>query len=303
MKQLSTLSPNDLWIFATVAESGSFSAASVKTGMPKSTLSRRITQLELQLGERLFLRNTRQIKPTEFGEQLLPYGRQIIEELGEALAFAQYRQSRPSGVLRISLPNDFAKLVLLPLLNEFMQLYPGVKLELDLSPRRVDMINEGFDLAIRMGELQQESSLTARAIGHYVSALYAAPNYLKGHNPVLHPDDLKDHPSLHLLKRDGSAATWELTRGEDRWHQAPSQVRITANSPELLLHFARQGLGIACAPRIYAREWLERNELQTILAEWSTPPITAWAVFPSRKLMPLKTRALLDILTRENHRV
>ncbi|HOW62585.1 MAG TPA: LysR family transcriptional regulator, partial [Candidatus Contendobacter sp.] len=139
--------PNDLLIFARVAEVGSFSRAADRLGLPKSTVSRRIALLEERLGERLMLRTTRRLTLTDFGEQLLEHARQVAVEVDAARALAEHRQARPSGRLRVSMPSDFANLLLADMVAAFITLHPEVTLELDLSPRRVDLLGESFDIA------------------------------------------------------------------------------------------------------------------------------------------------------------
>ena len=155
---------DDLLLFARVAESGSFSRAAERVQLPKSTVSRRIAALEKRLGERLLQRTTRKLVITEFGQGVLDHARAMSEEVDAALAFALSRQARPSGRLRVSMPGDFASTALEQPLADFVRDFPAVALELDLSPRRVDLIGENFDLAIRMGALQDDAQLAARRL-------------------------------------------------------------------------------------------------------------------------------------------
>lgn len=158
-----SLDANDLILFARVMDAGSFSRAAERSGLPKSTLSRRITLLESELGERLLTRSTRRLAITEFGERMLDHARRLLEETEAASAMAQHRQGIPRGVLRVSLPPDFVELDLAPLLLEFAANYPEVRLESDLSPRRVGLIAERFDLAVRIADrLPDDSTLVAR---------------------------------------------------------------------------------------------------------------------------------------------
>ncbi len=289
------IEPNDLWLFAKIAELGSFSKAGVAVGMPKSTLSRRLSQFEQQLGERLFQRTTRQLTLTEFGVKLLAHGRQVGEELDAAIALTQHRQLEPNGVLRVSMPNDLANLILLPVIADFIAHYPAIALELDLTARRVDLLSEQFDLAIRMGDLPDDATLAAKPIGRYASALYASPEYLDRHGIPVHPDDLCQHDTLQLLTRTREANLWQLLKGEELWSGIP-KASTRANSPELLINLALRHLGITAAPTIYAESYVETGQLRRILPDWQLPEVTAWAVFPGRRLMPAKTRALLDFL-------
>lgn len=287
--------PNDLLIFARVAEAGSFSRAAERMGLPKSTVSRRMTQFEERLGERLMLRTTRRLTLTEFGERLLEHARQVVVEVDAVQALAECRQARPSGRLRVSMPSDFANLMLVDMLAAFVALHPAVLLELDLSPRRVDLLGENFDIAVRMGALPDDALLAARRIAVMPIGLYAAPNYLAERGAPTWPDDLMQHDAVHLLGRDGEVIGWTLIRGEQRWEGAPPG-RVKANSPELLLRLAQAGAGIAAAPDCFATPRVRNGELRRVLPDWHLPPGPAWAVFPGRRLMPAKTRAFIDML-------
>ncbi|BDT58801.1 LysR family transcriptional regulator [Massilia varians] len=287
--------PNDLLLFARIVEAGSFSRAAERVQLPKSTVSRRIALLEQKLGERLLQRTTRKLVVTEFGASLLEHARKVAEEVEAAGALAQHRQGQPSGKLRISLPGDFANIGLQEVIARFIARYPEVALELDLSPRRVDLIAEGFDIAIRMGELPDDASLNARPINLEHWGLYASPAYLGRHGLPEHPDDLLRHDLLCMLSRYGGAAHWVLARGKLRWErQVPA--RLTANSPELLARLASRGAGIAASSLTFAGPYLQTGELVRVLPEWEPPTTQGWAVFPGRRLMPAKTRAFLDLM-------
>ena len=287
--------PNDLLIFARVAEAGSFSRAAERIGLPKSTVSRRIAFLEEQLGERLMLRTTRRLTLTEFGLQLLEHARQVAAEVDAVKALSEYRQARPSGRLRVSMPNDFATLLLTDMLAAFVALHPAVSLELDLSPRRVDLLGENFDLAVRIGDLPDDTLLAARRIAVFPSGLYAAPVYLAERGEPASPEGLDQHDTLRLLARNGEAAGWTLISGERQWEGAPP-ARLVANAPELLINLARAGAGIAAVPDYFAAPSVRRGELRRVLPDWQMPSPTAWVVFPGRRLMPAKTRAFIDML-------
>ncbi|HEX7687676.1 MAG TPA: LysR family transcriptional regulator, partial [Burkholderiaceae bacterium] len=199
---------DDLLLFARVAQAGSFSRAAERVQLPKSTVSRRIAALEKRLGERLLQRTTRKLVLTDFGRGVLDHARVLSEEVDAALAFALSRQARPSGRLRVSMPGDFASVALESALAGFARDYPDVQLEIDLSPRRVDLIGENFDLAIRMGELQGDAQLAARRLAVFGSGLYAAPGLLREHGVPLAPEALESMPGLMLLSRGGDALPW-----------------------------------------------------------------------------------------------
>jgi DNA-binding transcriptional LysR family regulator len=287
--------PNDLLLFARIVEAGSFSMAAQRLDLPKSTVSRRIAMLEASVGERLLQRTTRRLMLTEFGASLLEHARKVAEEVEAAGALAQHRQAAPSGKLRISMPQDFANVVMADMIPQFMDRYRAVSLELDLSPRRVDLVAENFDIAIRMGDLPEDSTLAARRVAIQQFGLYAAPSYLAQRGLPEQPDDLLRHDLLCILSRSGGAVPWILQRGKVRWEKALT-ARLTANSPQLLAKIASSGAGIAASTDFIVAEHVRKGELVRVLPEWDLPGSTGWAVFPGRRLMPAKTRAFLDML-------
>ena len=287
--------PNDLALFARIVDSGSFSLAAQRMDLPKSTVSRRIALLEAKLGERLLQRTTRKLTLTEFGASLLEHARKVVEEVEAAGALVQHRQLAPSGRLRISMPGDFANLGLTLMIARFIERYPAIVLELDLSPRRVDLVGENFDIAIRMGDLPDDSSLHARRVALERIALYAAPSYIARRGMPQHPDELQGHDLLCLASRNGGALSWKLTRGKTVWERE-LPARLAANSPDLLARIACSGTGIAASSDLFAEGSVDKGELVRVLPEWSLPEVTGWAVFPGRRLMPAKTRVFLDMM-------
>lgn len=292
------IEPNDLLLFAGVADEGSFTGAARRLGLPKSTVSRRIAALEARLGERLLLRTTRKLSITDFGNSVLEHAHQVVAEVEATTQLAQHRQIEPSGRLRVSMPGDFATVVMGTMLAGFIARYPAIMLEVDLSPRRVDLIGENFDVAIRMGELPDDATLAARRIAVFSSSLYAAPDYLARRGTPSEPEALMEHDALRLLLRNGGPMTWTLSRGDQRWEGVPPG-RATANSPELLLRLARAGAGITIVSDHFAEPYIRSGELAPVLADWSLPTTAAWAVFPGRRLMPARTRVFLDALQEE----
>lgn len=289
------IDPNDLLIFARVAELGSFSRAADRLGLPKSTVSRHIAGLEARLGERLLQRTTRRQQLTEFGQQLLEHARQVALEVEAVAALREQRQAAPSGRLRVSMPSDFANLFLGDMLAAFVALHPAITLELDLSPRRVDLLAEGIDVAVRIGSLPDDAWLAARRLTVFSNGLYAAPDYLAERGEPAHPDELLRHQAVRLLSGQGEPLPWTLRHGDQVWEGLPPG-RVNANSPELLLRLARAGGGIAAVPDLFAQPMLQRGLLRRVLPDWCLPPHPAWAVFPGRKLMPAKTRVFIDML-------
>lgn len=291
----SNIDPNDLLIFAHVADLGSFSRAAERLGLPKSSVSRRLAELEQRLGERLLLRTTRRQTLTEFGLLLLEHARQVVAEVDAVAALSEHRQAAPSGRLRVSMPSDFANLLLADALAGFVATYPGIHLELDLSPRRVDLLGEGFDVALRIGDLSDDAMLAARGLGELTMGLYASPGYLARAGQPAGPEELAHHNAIGLLGVNGEPVRWRLDNGASRW-EGTLPARMIANSPELLIHMARAGAGIVAVPDAFVQPDVRKGLLQRVLLDWCLPGEKVSAVFPERKLMPAKTRAFIDML-------
>jgi len=287
---------NDLILFAHVIDAGSFTRASELTGLPKSTLSRRLSELENDLGERLMQRSTRRLVLTDFGESILEYARRLSDETEAASALAQHRQVTPHGTLRVSLPPEFHELSIVQIVTEFSRRYPNVRLELDLSSRRVDVVAERFDVALRAAtQLPDDSALVARRLTTLSNGLYANPDYLKRNGTPRTPADLTDHTGLVLVTSGGEQQQWKLTHGNERWEGLPLNV-LSANSLGLQQELAAQGLGIVGLSERYAQAMVGQGKLQRILPDWQLPDIIVWCVTPGRRLLPQRTLAFIDLL-------
>lgn len=289
------LDANDLLFFAQIVESGSFKQAAQRLQQPASTLSRRLSNLENRLGERLLVRTTRSLSVSDFGQSILEHARQIADEVNAIESIAQSRQAKPSGRLRISMPGDLANLLLAPMLAQFIQQYPEVELNIDLSPRRVDLISEGYDLAIRVGALSDDATLVARRIWFYKPMLYASPHYLQKHGTPLTPADLDQHRRLCVLGRDQRPIDWVLHNQDANWC-CQSTAAAAINSPEVLTRLAVAGLGIVAAGQMFTAMYEERGELIRILPGWHLESVNIWAVYPGRRLLPSRSRVFLDML-------
>lgn len=288
---------DDLLLFARVMDAGSFSRAAERVRWPKSTVSRRIAALETRLGEKLLQRTTRKLSLTDFGAGVLEHARAVAAEVDGTLALALHRQSKPSGRLRVSMPADVAQNVAAGMLAEFAIQHPEVQLELDLMPRRVDIVGEGFDLAIRMGDLGEDGQLAARRLATTQWGLYASPAYLARVGEPLLPQALESMHALMLLGRSGEPLPWRLSReGGEAVVVRPAQ-RTLANAPSLLAQLAEAGVGIAGIDRLLVSDALRLGRLQRLMPQWQLPGSTAWAVFPERRLMPLRTRVFLEAIS------
>jgi DNA-binding transcriptional LysR family regulator len=195
------------------------------------------------------------------------------------------------------MPEDYARHNLSRALATFIETCPEIQLDVDLSSRHVDLIGERFDLAIRMGELDNDATLVARKIDEQSFALYASPIYLALHPAPKHPDDLEHHASVRLLSAQGNAVPWKLVRGKAVWEDVPPG-RLALNSPDMIQQLLLDGAGIGALPCRFAADDVRLKRLVRVLPEWSLPVVPAWAVMPTRRYLPAKTRAFLAHLER-----
>lgn len=291
------LSADDYILFATIVEQQTMVRAADFLVMPKATVSRRLSNMESALGQKLLIRTTRRLTLTDFGQEFLEHCRRVAEEVAAAQDFVRSRDAQPRGRLRVSMPGDYARQHFSRAIATFVEAYPKIELDLDLSSRRVDLIGEHFDLAIRMGDLADNATLVARKIDEQHFALYASPIYLALHPEPHHPDDLTHHAAVRLLSDRGSAIPWQLINGNAEWAGVPPG-RLTLNSPDMIRQLLLDGAGIGALPCSFATGDVRLKRLIRILPDWSLPAVPAWAVMPMRRYLPTKTRALLEHLER-----
>jgi DNA-binding transcriptional LysR family regulator len=284
----------DLALFVAVAEARSFTRAAAKLSIPTSSLSRRIAELESSLGIRLFHRTTRRVELTEAGTLYLERCQRIIEAAQDARAQLRGLADTPQGLLRVSAEAEVGPRLVAPLVAEFLAQYPGVTLDLDLSPRRVDLLAEGYDVAVRLGRLP-DSALTVRRLALLRVSLYAAPDYLARHGAPTHPDDLVRHARIHLMHQ-GDSGDWPLTRDGETVEVRAGGL-VSANNMTMVRHLARLGVGIAVLDEVMAGEDVSQGTLRPVLEGWTLPPVALSVLTPSR-LLPAKTRRFVEMLAR-----
>ena len=287
---------DDLVLFAHLIDAGSFSAAAERVGIPKSTLSRRLSALENRLGQRLVTRSTRRLALTDFGERMLEHARRLLDELSDASALAQHEQVQPHGLLRVSMPPDLTHVDLATLLLQFAAQYPEVRVALDLSARRVDLLAERFDLVVRIAnQLPDDSTLVATKLHDMRIYLYASAAYLNRYGSPKTPSDLMAHNCLPLISSRGESVVWELSSALGQWQGLPPS-RLSSNSPATQRALAVSGMGIVALPEVLASEYVSRLQLVQVLPEWSLPSVTVWCVTPGRRLLPLRTKVFIELL-------
>ena len=283
----------DLALFVAVAEAKSFTRAAAQLGVPTSTLSRRIAELEVSMGLRLLSRSTRQVELTEAGSLYLSLGEGIVAAAREAHQKVRGLAEKPQGTLRLSVEAEIGPRLVAPVIAEYLELYPDVRIDLDLSPRRVDLLAEGFNLALRIGRLP-DSGLTVRRLAMLSASLYASPSYVKRCGEPEHPTDLLGHARIHLLHK-GDNGEWHLMKGNETIEVQSNSI-LSANNMTMIRHLARLGIGIAVVDDLMASADVERGLLQTVLPGWTLSPMPISILTPTR-LLAAKTRSFVNLLS------
>ncbi len=284
---------SEITAFVEVARQRSFVRAAGHLQVNVSAVSRAVAALETRLGVRLLQRSTRRVGLTEAGGVHLPRCEALLAELAEAEAAVSARHSALLGSLRVSGPSGLGLVHLVPLLPEFLRRHPQLALDFDMSNRFVDLIEEGYDLAIRVGTLR-DSRLAARRLGSNRRVLVAAPAYLGAHAPPKHPRDLAAHTCL-ILDLGLHAETWNLVDRNAR-HAVRIAGPLRSNHAIAVRDACSAGLGIALLPRFAVLDELASGRLVPVLPRWTTAEQGIYAVYPSHRLIPAKVRAFVDFI-------
>lgn len=280
-------------LFVRVAELGSFAGAAQQLGVVRSVVTRQIAGLEAHLGVKLMARSTRRLTLTSAGTAYLEKCRVILNLVEAAeIGVAEERQT-PRGNIRISLPLSFGLKRLAPLLLDFSQRYPEVALDMDYSDRRVNLIEEGIDLSIRVTR-RLDAGDVARRIGTSRMRVLASPDYLSRHGQPAHPAELAHHVCLGYTNA-GAATTWQFVV-DGQLENFPIRSRINANNGDVLTEAAAQGLGIACQPDFIAGSFIAAGRVVEILVDYPGPELGIYAMLPSNRHIPHRVRVLMDFL-------
>jgi DNA-binding transcriptional LysR family regulator len=285
---------NDLAVFAAVVDAGSFSAAASRLGLSKAAVSEQVRRLETRLGARLLNRTTRRLALTEAGAACHRHCQRMLSEADAAERAAIAHQEAPVGVLRVTAPETFTALHVAPAMPSFLAQHPSLSVELSASAELIDLIENRFDLAIRIGALP-DSGLVARRLAMARLMIVAAPSYLKRRGAPRTVADLSAHDALSFLPhRWGSE--WRISKGEGAVRRVPMNIRLTADSGDALLAATLAGLGLALLPNWLAQKHVASGALGRVLESWGGAPMPIQAVHASESLASAKVRLFTDHL-------
>lgn len=278
--------------FVKVVQAGSFTRAAEALVTHKARLSRVVSELERELGVRLLERSTRSLSPTEVGREFYERAVGILASVEDARRTVQRAQGAPRGTLKLTCGVEFGMIAVTGWIGRYLQRHPQVRVDADFTNRMVDIVHEGFDLAIRVGTLQ-DSALNARPLGALSYGLFAAPGYLREHGTPAQPDELSAHAVL-AFTGGSHIASWELTR-DGLTHRPALHPRLRANNVFAVRDAAAEGLGIAQVPLVVARSLQAQGRLVPVLADWTLPSVPVHAVFASARYLTPKVRAFIDL--------
>ena len=293
---------NDVAVFERVVSDGSLTAAAARLGQPKSSVSRALSRLEADLGVRLLQRTTRKLHLTEAGHVFFERTRRVLGELRDAEQAVSQLQEAPRGNLRITLPVELGMRFMGRVVAEFMQRYPEVNIEAELSGRLVNLVDEGFDLGLRIGEFR-DSSLVARKLGNLSARFYASPSYLGRHGLPKKVDELSAHETILFMQtRENTVLVFrddEPMQGDaaaNMGHRLTLKGRLTVNNVRMGCDAAVSGLGLVLMPAFLCAEEIANGALLPVLPEYRVCLGGLYAMYPSREHMPIALRAFLDFL-------
>lgn len=281
-------------LFIRVVDLGSFSKAAADLGMGQPTATKGVAGLEKRLGSRLLHRSTHGVTPTEIGALYYAKCKLIAHHMDEAQTVSTLLQSQVQGALRISCSVAFGRRVLAPLVMQFMQLHPKLQVELNFEDRYVNLVEQGIDVAIRMGSLA-DSTLGASYLGVNPWVMVASSSYLAARGVPLSPTDLPAHDALIYSTVQGDAR-WHLSGADGRLQSVPVKGPLRSNNLSALLLAARTGLGLAALPKYVANESVRSGMLTEVLTDWTLPSQEIHAVYPSPQLVPAKVTSLVNWL-------
>ncbi len=286
-----------LTTFRHAVDLGSFAAAARHLGLSPAAVSKNIGELEQHLGTRLLNRTTRKMSLTEAGTTYFERVVAILDDLDDADDVLGSMRRAPSGTLRIAAPMTVALTCFSSAIPRFLECYPDVSIDLHLDDRRVNIVEDGFDIAIRGVDTLEDSSLIARKLLTMRHVLCGAPSYFDANGVPSLPEDLTDH-ELIQFSLSGHAQRWTFDNGA-REAQVPVSARYKVSSSLAVIDALREGFGVSLVPRIYVEEDLDRGSLQTVLDDWAPDETTLYAIYPSRQYLVSKVRVFLDFLADE----
>ena len=284
----------DIAVFVQVVASGSFTAAAERLDLSKSVVSKYVTRLEGHLGARLLNRTTRRLSLTEVGRVFYERSRRGLEDIEDATQAVSLLQGEPRGTLRVNVPMSFGILHVAPAVPEFQRMYPDLIVDMNLDDRKVDVIEEGFDVSVRISDLP-DSSLVAKKIAPCKHAIVATPAYLAKHGTPRLPDDLRDHKIISYRYQE-SALEWHFKTPDQKPLSVTVSGSVTMNNSLAIREAVLENVGITRTPTFVVGKDIQEGRLVPLLTKYECLQVQIYVVYPHRKYLSPKVRAFIDFL-------
>lgn len=289
---------NDILVFMAVVDAGSFVAGGRAMGLTRSAAGKAVGRLEGRLGIRLLNRTTRSLALTDEGRVLYDRGQQILSAIDDAEASVAGPSGTPRGLLRLTVPDAFGRLIVLPLLAKYLRAWPDIQVEVSFSDRPADLLEDGFDLAVRIGLTSTDTRLVSRVIAKYQAVLCAAPAYLAARGHPGSVDDLVTHDCLYFSSRSRRQA-WRFRDADGNWVRAHGRSRLRLDSGEAIRDAALAGLGIAFLPNFLVSDHLVAGTLCRVLPDLEMDEVSIVTLYPTKRFLEPRVRRFIDLMVDE----
>ncbi|MDR6289139.1 DNA-binding transcriptional LysR family regulator [Inquilinus ginsengisoli] len=289
---------NEVLVFLAVVDAGSFVAGGQAMGLTRSAAGKAVGRLEDRLGARLLNRTTRTLSLTDEGRVFYDRGQRILAAVDEAEASVAGNAGTPRGLLRLTVPDAFGRMVILPLLARYLAAWPELQVEVSFTDRRADIVEEGFDLAVRIGGATSDSRLVSRVVGRHRAVLCAAPSYIAARGEPAGIDDLERHDRL-IFRSRGRSHIWRFRDDDGGWARVQGSGRLRLDSGEALRDAAVAGLGLALLPDFLVAGDVAAGRLRHLLPGLDAGDVEILAIYPSRRLLEPRVRRFIDLMVAE----
>ncbi|MBA8878300.1 DNA-binding transcriptional LysR family regulator [Phyllobacterium myrsinacearum] len=289
---------DEIFAFIAVVDAGSFSGGGQAIGLTRSAVGKAIARLEKRLGVRLLNRTTRKLSVTDDGRVYYEHCTRVVSVLEETEASVGQKSAMPMGLLRLTVPEAFGRIHILPLLQRYMKEWPDLQIEVNFSDRIADMVEDGFDLAVRIGTGGTDTRLISRVVAEHKGVICAAPSYLDTHGRPETPDDLASHDCL-VFKSGTRKQAWRLREVDGTWSTVGGHGRLRLDSGEAIRDAAIVGMGVAYLPSFLVDDAIADGRLEQVLTASETQTIPIVAVYPSKRYLSAKVRRFIDLMADE----
>ena len=289
---------DEIFVFIAVVDAGSFSGGGQTVGLTRSAVGKAITRLEMRLGVRLLYRTTRKLSMTDDGRIFYDHCLRVVSLLDETEASVGRKSAVPTGLLRLTVPEGFGRTHVLPLLHQYMEEWPALQVEVSFSDRIADLVEEGFDLAIRIGTHGPDTRLVSRVVAEHRSILCASPAYLDKHGRAQVPDDLTLYDCLSF-KSGTRKQPWRIRELDGSWSTVGGRGRLRLDSGEAIRDAAIAGMGVGYLPGFLVDDAIADKRLEQLLPEFETQSVPIVVVYPDKRYLSAKVRRFIDLMAQQ----